>query len=41
MGAGTIEIQKGALATGRHPMIGVRVPKDDIAHLDKWAKAKG
>jgi Ribbon-helix-helix protein, copG family len=32
---------RGRPATGRDPMIGLRLPKDDIARLDKWAKANG
>jgi Ribbon-helix-helix protein, copG family len=30
---------RGRPATGRDPMIGLRLPKDEIARLDKWAKA--
>ena len=29
----------GRPATGVDPMIGLRLPVDDIARLDKWAKA--
>jgi predicted DNA-binding protein len=32
---------RGRPATGRDPMIGLRLPKDEIARLDKWAKANG
>ncbi len=28
----------GRPATGRDPMIGLRLPKDEIARLDAWAK---
>jgi len=30
---------RGRPATGRDPMIGLRLPKAEIACLDKWAKA--
>jgi Ribbon-helix-helix protein, copG family len=33
--------RRGRPATGRDPMIGLRLPKDEIAKLDKWAKANG
>jgi hypothetical protein len=32
---------RGRPATGRNPMIGLRLPKDEIARLDNWAKANG
>jgi predicted transcriptional regulator len=32
---------RGRPATGRNPMIGLRLPKDEIARLDEWAKAIG
>jgi hypothetical protein len=32
---------RGRPATGRDPMIGLRLPKAEIASLDKWAKANG
>ena len=32
---------RGRAATGRDPMIGLRLPKAEIAWLDKWAKANG
>jgi len=32
---------RGRPATGRDPMIGLRLPKAEIACLDKWAKANG
>jgi hypothetical protein len=32
---------RGRPATGRDPMIGLRLPKADIARLDEWAKAIG
>lgn len=32
---------RGRPATGRDPMIGLRLPKAKIASLDKWAKANG
>ena len=31
--------KRGRPATGMAPMIGLRLPVDDIARLDKWAKA--
>ena len=30
---------RGRPATGRDPMIGLRLPKDETARLDQWAKA--
>jgi hypothetical protein len=33
--------KRGRPATGMDPMIGLRLPKDEIAKLDKWAKANG
>lgn len=33
--------KRGRPATGQDPMIGLRLPKGDIARLDKWAKANG
>jgi hypothetical protein len=32
---------RGRPATGRDPMIGLRLPKAEIASLDRWAKANG
>jgi Ribbon-helix-helix protein, copG family len=32
---------RGRPATGRDPMIGLRLPKDEIARLDEWAKTNG
>jgi Ribbon-helix-helix protein, copG family len=32
---------RGRPATGRDPMIGLRLPKADIARLDEWTKAIG
>lgn len=32
---------RGRPATGRDPMIGLRLPKRATARLDKWAKAGG
>jgi predicted transcriptional regulator len=32
---------RGRPATGRDPMIGLRLPKNAIARLDDWAKAMG
>jgi CopG-like RHH_1 or ribbon-helix-helix domain, RHH_5 len=32
---------RGRPATGRDPMIGLRLPKDQIAALDEWAKTNG
>ena len=32
---------RGRPATGRDPMIGLRLPKAEIASLDKWATANG
>ena len=31
--------KRGRPATGMDPMIGLRLPKAEIARLDKWAKA--
>ena len=31
----------GRPATGRDPMIGLRLSKKEIARLDRWAKANG
>jgi hypothetical protein len=31
----------GRPATGRNPMIGLRLSKEHTARLDKWAKANG
>jgi len=33
--------RRGRPATGRDPMIGLRLPKAEIASLDKWANAQG
>jgi len=33
--------RRGRPATGRDPMIGLRLPKAEIASLDRWAKANG
>jgi Ribbon-helix-helix protein, copG family len=33
--------KRGRPATGTHPMIGVRLPKEETTRLDKWAKANG
>jgi hypothetical protein len=32
---------RGRPATGKDPLVGFRLPKAEIASLDKWAKAKG
>jgi hypothetical protein len=32
---------RGRPATGRDPIIGLRLPKAETAKLDKWAKANG
>jgi hypothetical protein len=32
---------RGRPATGTDPMIGLRLPSEKIAKLDKWAKANG
>jgi predicted DNA-binding protein len=32
---------RGRPATGRDPIIGLRLPKEETARLDKWAKANG
>jgi hypothetical protein len=32
---------RGRPATGRDPMIGLRLSKADIVRLDEWAKAMG
>jgi Ribbon-helix-helix protein, copG family len=33
--------KRGRPATGQDPIIGLRLPKDEIARLDKWAKSNG
>ncbi len=32
---------RGRPPTGRDPMIGLRLPNDETARLDQWAKANG
>ena len=32
---------RGRPATGRDPMIGLRLSKEETARLDRWAKANG
>jgi hypothetical protein len=33
--------KRGRPATGQDPVIGLRLPEDEIAQLDEWAKAVG
>jgi Ribbon-helix-helix protein, copG family len=33
--------KRGRPATGQDPIVGLRLPKAEIASLDKWAKANG
>ena len=33
--------KRGRPATGKHPLLGLRVPQELIARIDKWAKLNG
>jgi predicted DNA-binding protein len=39
--SGTRKKRRGRPPTGQDPVIALRLPKDEIARLDKWAKAQG
>jgi hypothetical protein len=33
--------KRGRPATGRHPIVGVRLPKETIARVDAWGEKRG
>jgi hypothetical protein len=37
----TVKPKRGRPATGRDPLVGVRIPAEVITALDKWAKDEG